>query len=856
MVDEERPGRRVADRLPFAEARALIRTLGIASQLDYDAKHKSGALPAGVPLSPHKVYEEFQGWGDWLGTGRARRNRRTVRGETKSFSEARAFARTLGLKAQKEYAAWARSDRRPAGIPANPAAFYKDEWTNYGDWLGIQQVAYRPFEEARQYARALGFTRRKDWQAHTRTPGFPNDVPLNPDGSYSQWMGWSDWLGNTSAWNRLSIQAFLASLRPFLAELKPAEIFAILDRKQLLNVNSRRSYAHTIQAIEKLCRPAGADAAIEELINQLGGEANRPGDPPAEANLEVDATAATLTQLAGGTELPVIQTLAELSTPDRIVSAQVIDDEDLLEFLVNNRVAELWQAVLAGTSPIQVEELRRPVVERYSAEIRRRFLSQYDGANNLAIPPRYGYTKENRPCPPTLMQKLTAYRVLHDRRVGNWSGVGAGKTVSAILSALVVNARVTVIVAFNSTLPRWEEEIRNACPTAAITVKERGPFTIDETRPNFIVLNYESFQQTWGETELVPHLARLGNIDFVVLDEIQSVRQRSEADESRRRSTVRKLLDTASQQNPNLHVLGMSATPVINNLHECKVTLEMVTGENLGEMPLRSTIANAARFHQLMIRHGLRFRPNYSQQVTVRQVVIDGRDLVAQLQQLPRVGFIPGLERILLKAKLPTIAASIQPGTLIYTQFITDMVEPLEEAVRERGLTAGLFTGDDKEGLQAFLNCRKADTQPRVDVLIGSAPIGTGIDGLQTVCNRLVFACLPWTSAEFNQIIGRLTRLGGVFDQVEVLIPVVVLPGEQGREWSWDRYRLQCIEFKRTIADAVIDGVIPEGRLPSRDEMYQESVTALQDWIRDVERQATPPQRAAETGPLVVDGQA
>lgn len=83
-----------------------------------------------------------------------------------------------------------------------------------------------------------------------------------------------------------------------------------------------------------------------------------------------------------------------------------------------------------------------------------------------------------------------------------------------------------------------------------------------------------------------------------------------------------------------------------------------------------------------------------------------------------------------------------------------------------------------------------------------------------------------------------------MFDKVEVYVPVVVLR-DGDRTWSWDRQRLDRIQFKRTLADAAVDGVIPEGKLPSREEMQAHSLRTLQTWIEQV--QAVPP--APGTGP-------
>jgi hypothetical protein len=77
------------------------------------------------------------------------------------------------------------------------------------------------------------------------------------------------------------------------------------------------------------------------------------------------------------------------------------------------------------------------------------------------------------------MQRLTAYRILTERRIGNWSGVGAGKTISAIFASRVINAKFTIIIAFNSTIEGWATAIafpsNQTVIALFITRKTRSP---------------------------------------------------------------------------------------------------------------------------------------------------------------------------------------------------------------------------------------------------------------------------------------------------------------------------------------------------------------------------------------------
>jgi len=839
----------------FDEARAFMQLQGLKNTKEWAEWCKTGKRPPELPSKPDKMYRKsWKGWAHFLGYGppleRAAGTTRTD--SSLPFAEARAFVQALnpGLQKVEDWRKWAKSPDRPENIPADPSHTYKGKgWVSWSDWLGtgrrkriVAGDIVRPFAEAREFARSLGLGSAEEYKTRARSLDFPADLPASPERHYCDkgWLGWPDFLGYAGLKNQNTTRAILESLLPVINDLTPLELYVILRRKGLFGDDYRKnSNASVLRALEGMCNATDPQAALNQLVTQLQGiQQPAVNAPPGNlltgtpANRDADPPAADSEDLERAAKLPRLRSIDGLKAPDLLKEGRLIDEEEDLEFLVNNRVAAYWQAVLEGVPGFSVDALRAETGGAYFQEIKQRFLEQFDGASNLSVPQDFAYTKDGQRVQPTLMQRLTAYRISKERRVGNWSGVGAGKTVSAILAGLVANCRLTVVVAFNSTLERWQEEIRNACPSAIVFVKERGPFNLDPARPTFIVINYESFQQPWAETELIPNLTAQHRVDLIVLDEIQSARQRDEAEESTRRRVVNRLLAVADH--PELHVLGMSATPLINDLHEARATLEMVTGRDFGDLPTRPSIPNAIGFHRLLVRHGLRFRPKYDQTVETKNVEVDGRQLLPALQQLPRKAYIPALERVLLRAKLPEILPLVKPGTLVYTQFVEEMVEPLEAAIRAAGMSVGVYTGERKEGLDAFRNRLKLNDPNRVDVLIGSAPVGTGIDGLQAVCDRLIFACLPWTSAEYQQIIGRLTRLGGLFDKVEVFIPTVVLRTPGGQDWSWDRYRLQVIEYKRTLADAALDGVIPEGKLPTRAEMYRQSLAALQEWMNRV----------------------
>ena len=86
---------------PFAIAREFVHSLCLKSQSEWDALARSGREPPDIPKAPHMVYANagWLSWGDWLGTGTIA----TYKVEYRPFEQARAFARNLGLKSKTQW---------------------------------------------------------------------------------------------------------------------------------------------------------------------------------------------------------------------------------------------------------------------------------------------------------------------------------------------------------------------------------------------------------------------------------------------------------------------------------------------------------------------------------------------------------------------------------------------------------------------------------------------------------------------------------------------------------------------------------------------------------------------------------
>ena len=273
------------------------------------------------------------------------------------------------------------------------------------------------------------------------------------------------------------------------------------------------------------------------------------------------------------------------------------------------------------------------------------------------------------------------------------------------------------------------------------------------------------------------------------------------------------------RKNPNVKVLGLSATPVVNNLREGKSLLELITGKVYDDVATKPTIPNAVTLYEKLSTISIRELPKYSVDLDTHVIDVDAQrpaDIsVKHLKSNPLA-----IEKFLTDARIPEIIKLIDGQTIIYTEYVEDIIKKLSKAIEDAGYSFGLYTGFDRSGLTKFLN-------KKVQVLIASRPLSVGVDGLQHICNRLIINTLPWTNAQYQQLLGRLVRKGQIRDVVHVYLIKASIDGYQYDELKWKR-----IQFKRTLADCAVDGVLPEKNLVTPQQAAMEAVR----WLERLER--------------------
>ncbi len=520
--------------------------------------------------------------------------------------------------------------------------------------------------------------------------------------------------------------------------------------------------------------------------------------------------------------ISLTENLEDLHVLDNAIVASC--DEEAVEFLIQYKLRKLWNKVL--NEVVDVDILRNEQGGANFTLLKQHFFEEYNNVIAFTPPPGYNFKHKLN-----AMQQLTVYRMLKNKRYGNWSGTGAGKTISFIVTSRAVDARLTILVGLNSTIAQLCEAITEVYPDSKVFTRYNKGQIFDRNQHNYLILNYDKFQQGYSE-ELFQDLTTNNRIDFIAIDEVHNVKQRTEQEESIRRGTLKRLIGRASESNADLYVLGMSATPVINNLTEAKSLLEMITGKEYEDLNTTRTLTNALEVFKQMTLNGLRYIPKY--QIAIKELdgsnrpelKIDGTHLLEKLLKIGNQNYL-GAERILLREKLKAIQPYLKKGLVIYSYFTTEMIKPIVEHLTNLGYRVGTFTGE--ESMELRDEFKESFLHGKIDILVGSRPIGTGVDGLQKVCDRLIILSLPWTDSEYTQLKGRIYRQGSNFGEVEIIIPQVVIPLAD-REWSWDMQRMNLIHNKKTLADATVDGVIPSKKFPSPETLFSKSLEALKEW--------------------------
>jgi Hypothetical methyltransferase/Probable Zinc-ribbon domain/Type III restriction enzyme, res subunit len=645
----------------------------------------------------------------------------------------------------------------------------------------------------------------------------------------------SSWnLGNSGCarcfgWSLEAIRQFVASLEVHVSNLTQAELYKIFEQSGVLDTKNTEG----LKIVKDIIKGKLTGQKLRDVLQGKESKTSEPevglnNDLKSDTELQVIDSSSlldtsqvsqafenaddSLGQIGESNELPKVKVQKSLEFLNSNIVASA--DQEAVEFFVASRRNRIWAEVFKDESA--VESIEAFTDEGYGRQVRDQFLDEYNQAQNMSIPAGWAFRIDGKVTSPNLMQRLAAVRLRSQKRMLNLSLTGTGKTIGGILSSRIIDAHLTVIICPLDTITNWHGEIKQVFPDSKVTIKSFNPYWLDiENGHHYIILNHEMFQQPTTAASIRELLDRY-QVDLIIVDEIHRCKQRGD-DPSKRRQMVLALITNAAENNPDLHVLGMSATPVINNLKEGKSLVELVTGIERSDLGEKATINNCMRLHQAFVTLGIRSRVKPRLNINRVTLPVECTHLVEEIRE--EGTSILKMEQILTRARIPSILKELRPKTIVYTHYVEGIVNQLKEAIEAEGWTVGFHMGGDKSGRNHFID-------GAIDVLIASSAMATGVDGFQRVCDRLILNIPPWTSAELEQLEGRLNRQGQIHDTLTILMPVTY-GLDDGERWSWDEGRLARLQNKQTVADAAVDGVMPEGQLRTESQAFRD----LRKWM-------------------------
>lgn len=512
----------------------------------------------------------------------------------------------------------------------------------------------------------------------------------------------------------------------------------------------------------------------------------------------------------------------------------VSDSDELSQMVVEESATALWNEVHddeSNAGNVMAQIRKSAAGDPFRERVANQFTDELKAAQEFKMPEGWNPYREDKETgkiteiEPSLMQRRFALKALQDRSVLNLSGTGQGKTIAAVLATTSDGARETLVVAPANVTDQWADEYRKSFPGMDVQMGlPKAGQTIPETdKPRVWVVTHNAFSQDPKDVQQrVDGLQ--GRLDAVVFDEVHRLKSNDETEDSKRRRFMEKFMDANREGNPNMMVIGQSATPVITDLSEAKSLLKLVNGEAPANFQTKPTIKNMMAAHGHLAANGIRYNPavkNMDRDDTHIDITRSAPEVLKRVKALQKEAGTDTLhpsmmEQALLPEKLPAITENVRKAkadgspTVIYTKYTTGITEPMKAHLEKEGFRVACFTGDQPAAERAE-NKRKFENG-ELDVLIGSDSIGTGVDGLQSVSNNMIVAVMPNTAADDEQIVGRLDRKGQS-KRVKVSYMMTHANVGGGNSWSYCKGRKNRIDFRRSMADAVTDGVVSNGEV-------------------------------------------
>ena len=291
-----------------------------------------------------------------------------------------------------------------------------------------------------------------------------------------EWLGFHEFIGiEDKRWTPEKVKELLRDLIKdnFIFTVDEAVLYSFLLRKGVLNINNRHDdfFNNLIRA----SRTGGGKTAILKYANS-GKDINTPPElselvtPPPDEDQEIptDTTGMSISVEEEKQKMP--ETVEQILR-DTLILDSITDDELAIKFYLNYSINRFWKKAFDDEkNTIKKLEAEGKSGNKFHDTAVETFLRDYYAARKLKLPNGYDFRNPQTKnlIQPFLMQLYVAQKIKQEPYFGNFSGTGAGKTLSAILASRVMKSKMTLIICPNDVVNHWNKFIIQIFPDSTV----------------------------------------------------------------------------------------------------------------------------------------------------------------------------------------------------------------------------------------------------------------------------------------------------------------------------------------------------------------------------------------------------
>lgn len=392
---------------------------------------------------------------------------------------------------------------------------------------------------------------------------------------------------------------------------------------------------------------------------------------------------------------------------------------------------------------------------------------------------------------PGFHQKITAIKLLKDKRILLADDMGLGKTAQAIISKYAIEqenykktgnkTKVTslVVVPTNDLIEHWKLQIELFCeekPSISI-IKSSNKHKVDELikqNPDFIIITYDMIFREINGKKLGSHIIENSNVTYVVLDEVHNVKNPKTL-----RSKEIEQITTSEKIN---HLLILSGSPFSNGFRDVGVTIHLLKPD---KYPSPKDFVNAFSINPRLVRSELlshlirrtneevypekdcetniiNIEQNSFQISHEKEILSKNTSVLEKIQELRKLFIDPSLigydgDSEKYNQILDNVKSNKGKSIVFSSDLREGITEKLEDFLNDNDVSTVRIDGtvQGKEREKILKEFREGNSKVLVTTL---NTMGEGNDF--SCANNIAFLDVPFTYAKYIQGISRVIRKG------------------------------------------------------------------------------------------------